>query len=357
MGITLSRDAMRLVIDEVVARARGKEAPPRLWTERVERLGALGVKTYVAALGGALLAKSTDARVDALTQDVKAGPRGYSLRTVTEFLAHENHGRYHMGATGRNPMNNRPFLGGPSRIDEFTKINPRARASFDLFLDCLTDLNHISVEKAKGAFLAWMAARMQAQGTAEAEARRSLDITTGLDVATLVEVAERFVTQDPEGGRRGQAFVAAALDCAFDDVVLQPINNPNPGDVRVLADGNVVWIVEVKQVPVDERTAVELAEEARDMGVPLALLVVIADQHQPLERDRIRHRALREQRVMLEIAEGVWELVTAISVFTRTPPERIVAELPSRYAARMREHGISERARDRWADLMSARSD
>lgn len=357
MGITLSRDDMRLVIDDVVARARDKETPPRLWVQRVERLGELGVRTYVAALGGALLAKATDPRVDSLTQDVKAGPRAYSLRTVTEFLTQENHGRFHMGAVGPNPVNNRPFMGAPSRVDEFTKISRKARPSFELFLDCLTDLNRMSAEGAKDAFLAWMTVRMQAQATAEEEARRSLDVTTGLDAATLVEIAERFVTQDPEGGRRGQAFAAAALDCAFDDVVLQPINNPNPGDVRVLADDKVVWIAEVKQVPVDERTAVELAFAARAMSVPLALLVVIADQHQPLERDRIRRRALKEQRVMLEIAEGVWELVTAISVFTRTPPERIVAELPRRYAYRMREHGISAKAQARWADLMSARLD
>ncbi len=356
MGIRLAEETLRLVLDGIVARARSDEAEPKLWTERVQRLGALGKKTYIAALGGALLAKATDPRVDSLTQDVGAGPRGYSLRTVTELLARENHGRYHMGATGRNPMNNRPFLGGPGRIDEFTKINRGARPSYELFRDCLVNLNAMSAAEAKGAFLAWMKVRMQVQASERDEARRALTLTTGLDAASLVEVAEQFVTQDPEGGRRGQAFAAAALDCAFNDVVLQPINDPNPGDVRVREDGSIVWIVEVKQTPVDEQTAFELAAAARTMGVSLALLVVMADRHEPLERERIRRQALTDYRVMLEIAESVRELLGTIAVFSTTSLDRIVAELPGRYALRMREHGVSAKAQERWAELIAARS-
>ncbi|MGH9045903.1 MAG: restriction endonuclease, SacI family, partial [Acidimicrobiales bacterium] len=67
--------------------ARSRSPVDAVWTERVERLGTLGVKTYIAALGGALLAKAADARVDSLTQDAGAGPHGYSLRRVAEFLA------------------------------------------------------------------------------------------------------------------------------------------------------------------------------------------------------------------------------------------------------------------------------
>ena len=214
----------------------------------------------------------------------------------------------------------------------------------------------MSSEEAKKAFVAWMRLRMQVEVAEKGEARRSLALATGLDAAALVDVAEQFVVQDPEGGRRGQAFVAAALDCAFNDVVLQPINNPNPGDVRVREDGSVVWIVEVKQTPVEERTALELAGAARAMGVSLALLVVIADRHEPLERDRIRRQALKDYRVMLEIAESVRELLGTIAVFSTTSLDRIIADLPDRYALRMREHGVSAKGRERWAELIEARS-
>jgi hypothetical protein len=100
MGITLEGRQMELVLDWALAQARGDDDLPELWVDRVKRLGDLAIKTYIAALGGALLAKATDDRVDSLAQDMKAGAHGYSLRVVTEFLSEHNHERFHMGATG-----------------------------------------------------------------------------------------------------------------------------------------------------------------------------------------------------------------------------------------------------------------
>ena len=220
-----------------------------------------------------------------------------------------------MGATGRWPLNNRPFLGGPARIDEFTKISSKARPAFELFKDCLVELNLMLGNEAQGAFTAWLTVRMSVQRRQLEADERSLELTTGLDVVTLIETVERFVREDPEGGRRGQAFVAAALDCAFDDVVLKSINDPKPGDVRVCRNGKVVWLVEVKQAAVDEVTALDLAASARALGVSLALLAVIADRQVPLDRERIRRNALKSYRVMLEVTESARELLGTIAVF------------------------------------------
>lgn len=48
----------------------------------METLGALGFKTYVAALVAALVAKATDDRVDSFALRAAAGPNGYSLQAV-----------------------------------------------------------------------------------------------------------------------------------------------------------------------------------------------------------------------------------------------------------------------------------
>src|ERR1700689_773607 len=98
MGIPMRPEALLLTLDRAIERARSQEKLPAVWLQRVERLGELAAprasgKTYIAALGGALLAKATDPAVDSLTQDEAAGPRGYSLRTATEFLTKNNHGR------------------------------------------------------------------------------------------------------------------------------------------------------------------------------------------------------------------------------------------------------------------------
>jgi hypothetical protein len=345
------------VLDGAVARARSDEDVPEQWVLRVERLGTLGIKTYIAALGGALLAKATDAQVDSLAQDAKAGPRGYSLRTVTEFLAEHNYGRFHMGATGRWPLNNSPFLRGPARIDEVTKVSKRARPSYELFLDSLLDINRMDERSAREAFAAWLRVRMRAREVELADAQRSLALSTGLDPSDLFEITEIFVREDPEGGKRGQAFVAAVLDCAFDEVSLQSINHPRPGDVKVLRGGSVVWVLEVKQVAVEEQAALDLAREAREVSASLAMLAVIADHHQPLDRERIRRQALKDYRVMLEVTESARELISTVCVFSTTTIEQIVERFPGRYAERMREHEVSPRGRQRWADLVAARRD
>ncbi len=110
MGISLADDQLLLVLDECIAAARGPDPVPEVWVRRVERLGDLGIRTYVAALGAALLAKATDPRVDSLTQDLAAGPHGYSLRKVAELLARQNQGRFHMGATGRTGVIDWPHV-------------------------------------------------------------------------------------------------------------------------------------------------------------------------------------------------------------------------------------------------------
>lgn len=358
MGIALSDEQLMLVLDTALTRARVGEPAPVLWVRRVDRLGQLGIRTYVAALGAALLAKATDDRIDSLAQDVAAGPRGYSLRKVAEFLAVHNDDRFHMGVTGRWPLNNSPFLRGPARIDDFTKISRRARPSYELFRDCLVELNRMTGAEAADAFLAWVQVRMAAQAAEQAADHPSPSCRPSsgreLDPVVVADMADRFARQDAEGGKRGQALVAAILDGAFDDVVLQSINDPRPGDVQVHTNGKIACLVEVKQVPVDEAAARSLAAETRARHASLALLAVIADQHRPLDRERLRLGALRRHHVLLAVTESVHELLATVAVFSATPIETIVGTLPDRYAERMRQHGVSDEGQRRWAELVES---
>lgn len=356
MGIRLEDQALLLTLDDALALARSTEELPAVWIARVERLGDLGIKTYIAALGGAFLAKATDPRVDSLAQDGAAGPRGYSLRKAAEFLAQQNNGRFHLGAEGRWPLNNRPFLGGPARIDEFTKISGKARPAYEAFLDSLRDLNGLERAEALTALAAFLRVRMAVQEAEREAVRAARKMGSEVALEDLVGIVDRFVRAAPEGGKRGQALAAAVLDCAFDDVDLQPINSPHPGDVRVMSDGVVVLAVEVKQLPVAEAVASELAREAAGLGADLALLAVIADQHAPLDRDRAQREALRDDGTLLVICEGVMELIGSVAVLSATPAARIEENLPGAVAARLREIGVSERADEEWRQLVEDRS-
>ncbi len=355
MGIKLEDQALLLTLDDALALARSTEELPAVWIARVERLGGLGIKTYIAALGGALLAKATDPRVDSLAQDGAAGARGYSLRKAAEFLAQQNNGRFHLGAEGRWPLNNRPFLGGPARIDEFTKISGKARPAYEAFLDALRDLNRLERTEALAAFAAFLRVRMEVQEAEREAVRASRRIDSELALGDLIGIVDRFVRAVPEGGRRAQALAGAVLDCGFEDVELQPINSPHPGDVRVLSKGQIILAVEAKQLPVSEAVPSELSREAGGLGADLALLVVISEGHAPLDRDRVQREVLRDDGALLVVCESVLELVSSVAVFSGTPAFKIEEDLPGAFAARLREIGASEKGQDEWRRLVEDR--
>jgi hypothetical protein len=356
MGIRLEDQALLLTLDDALALARSDGELPAVWIARVERLGSLGIKTYIAALGGALLAKATDSRVDSLAQDGAAGPRGYSLRKAAEFLAEQNNSRYDLGARGRWPLNNRPFLGGPARIDEFTKISGRARPAYEAFLDALRDLSRLERPEALSALASFLRVRMNVQEVERTAARAARQLASEVALEDLVGIIDRFVRSAPEGGRRAQALAAAVLDCAFDDVDLQPINSPHPGDVRVLLEGQIALAVEAKQLPVGEAVASELSREAAGLGADLALLVVIAEQHAPLDRDRVQRDALRDDGTLLVVCESVLEFLGSVAVLSGTPAVKIEADLPGAFAARLQEIGVSKKGQSEWRKLVEDRS-
>ncbi len=356
MGIRLEDQALMLVLDDAIELARSKEDLPQVWIRRVERLGGLGIKTYIAALGGAMLAKATDPRVDSLAQDEGAGPRGYSLRKATEFLAQHNEGRYHLSAQGRWPLNNSPFRGGPVRIDEFTKISGQARPAFQAFLDSLRDLNRLDRLEALRVLAAFLRVRMAVQVAERAATRAARAIESDVALEDLVGIIDRFVREDPEGGRRAQALVAATLDCVFEEVELQPINSPHPGDVRVSSGGQLVLPVEVKQLPAGEAIALELSREAAELGADLALLVVIAERQSPMDRERVQREALQGDGVLLVVCESTVELISSVAVLSSTPAVHIESELPGAFAARMREQGVSSEGQASWRELVEGRS-
>ena len=303
-----------------------------------------------------MLAKTTDPRIDSLTQDEAAGPRGYSLRRAAEFLAQQNNDRYDLGAKGRWPLNNRPFLGGPARIDDFTKISGKARPAYEAFLDALRDLNRIESAEALAVLAAFLRVRMAVQAAEREAARTARRLESDVALEDLVGIVDRFVRAAPEGGKRAQALAAAVLDCAFDDVELQPINSPHPGDVRVILDGAIVLAVEAKQLPVVEDVALELSREAAGLGADLAMLLVIADKHALLDRDRVQRDALRDDGTLLLICESVLELIASVAVLSATSAVQMEKDLPGAFAARLREIEVSKNGLNEWRQLVEARS-
>jgi hypothetical protein len=268
-------------------------------------------------------------------------------------MALNNNGRYHLGAEGRWPVNNRPFLGGPSRITDFTKISARAMPAYGDFRDYLYDLDKLNGEQALAALAAFLRIRMEVAREQKEARQRALGVVGSGRLADVLGELDPFLARSSEGGRLGQALVAAVLDCVFDDVRLRSINDPGAGDVRVMEGDDVLLPAEVKQTPVGSETALALAREAAEMGADKALLAVMHGKHRPLPRDDIRRRALEGEGVALEVCESARELIGSACAFSSATSQDVAERLPGAYAARLREHEASADAQRQWSERMA----
>jgi hypothetical protein len=261
---------------------------------------------------------------------------------------------FDLGVPGRWPLNNPPFYRGPARIDRFTGIRADARPFFDDLVRFLMELDRLDREEATRALAAFLRRRI-AHADAERTLRRSLVASTAV-LAEVIEIAREFVTENPEGGRRGQAFTAVVLDCAYREVRMRSINDPQPIDVSAWEGDRMLLAAEVKQLPADESMALALAREAADQGCDRGLLVALDPSQRPLDRVRIRHDALIEHGVLVEVCASVEDLVARALIGSRMPLTDAARALQEWYPARMREHGLPLASEERWEALCAALS-
>jgi hypothetical protein len=134
-------------------------------------------------------------------------------------------------------------------------------------------------------------------------------------------------------------------------VRLRTVNDPARIDVSAwLADG-MVLAVEVKQLPVDEGVALDLAADAAAAGCDRALLVAL-DLRQPLlDRARIRNDSLARHGVLAEVATSVRELVGAVLLSAGVALVDVARQLQEDFDSRMLEIGLSDETRERWSHL------
>ena len=294
---------------------------PPIWIDRVHRIGECPSKTYAAALGTALLAKASDGQVDVLTIKSKAGARAYSMRGVVKVLVEKApiYG-YDLGVAGPEPLNNQPRFGA-DRVDRTENVHRDNQKCHQEIVRMLSDLNKASEADAARALAAFLRARIAAAASYRA-ASASLTAARPRGLGELTELLTVFIREDPEGGRRGQALVAALLDLGNEEVSLAAINDPTGIDVAVFDGTRLVLPVEVKQKAVDEDVAIRTAQRAAEGHADKALLVALAREQRPLDRERVRKQARDAHGVVLAIWEGVEELVYEVATRSRSHPRR-----------------------------------
>jgi SacI restriction endonuclease len=350
MGLRVDLEDARALLDQAVAWAQSDQAVPDEWIEWTKRVDSSPSKTFTVALGTALLAKATNPEIDALALKATSGDSAYSARTVGHSVlvpGAVEHG-YNLRATGREPLNNQPFF-RYDRIDEIDRIHPGAKPFLPDLIAACQAINRLDASEARAGLAAFLRVRL--------EATRSLSIEMpdkAISVSSLVKRTEGFITADPEGGRRGQAFVAAVFDLVSSSVRSARVNDPSrrlPGDVQVFEGDRPVLAVEVRQKPVSHVEALQFAESLRKSDARTGLVAMLDPDQPQLDPYALMVDAETMQGVALHVAYGVWDLLIAATVWSGKPLNAVLADFPRRMLARLNEIDASQDGVEHWARL------
>jgi hypothetical protein len=351
VGLVVDLQDARGVLTAAAEHADSGRTVPHEWVERTRQIDASPSRTFTVALGTALLAKATQPDIDALALKATSGPRGYSARTVGHAVLVPGAVKYayDLRATGREPLNNQPFF-RYDRIDEIERVHASARPHLPNLIAACKAINRLDSEAAQAALAAFLRVRMDA-----ARARRAIDLRgTGVSMRDLIDKTERYVVDNPEGGRRGQAFVAAAFDLASQNVRSGRVNDPSrrmPGDVQVLDRGAPVLAVEVRQKAVTHVDAMQFAESLRKGEVATGLIAMLDPAQPELDEYDVLADAEDMFGVFLTLAYGVRDVLAAAAVWCGRPLGNVLGDFPVRMLKRLEEIEVSSASAQEWAAL------
>jgi len=319
-------DVAEAVIQEAVqatgdATARAHKAFIE-WSRQVREFSELcarkNLKSYIAVLGNAMLAKASNPRVDVCS--LKAGDKSggaYDARRSAEKVLVPASQKYSfsLGTTGPQPLNNQPFFRS-YRIDSDMRVRGHAKPVLGSLLALLHELQQYRKDEAVRALAAFIDVR-RAYVLKYSVAVGNLAISTEQQ---LVAVIASLVDEQSEGGARAQAAAGGLLDALYSRqrVRVGKKNEPDrhvPGDIAVRASGaedapfSRVFEVRDKNVPLHAAQA--FISKVAAAGIGRAGLIAVASDQEVLDTKELMQRA-RESGVDLDLFVGWSDLVHTV---------------------------------------------
>lgn len=333
------------------------------WAERIEEFSkrADGARTHIAFLGVALVSKATTPAIDlyGIKPDHDPNnPRTYPARTVGEdvLVPMAAELAFHLGVTARQPLNNMPYF-RISRIGDDTAMSKRRRVAYEYLLEIIKELDATKDGVlARKALRAYIAVRRKYQP--------KYVVRTGtihVLPEKLADVAERFVRENSEGGRRAQAVVAGMMDAVVgpDRVESGRINDPSrkyPGDVCIhVVSESDEWekAFEVRDKPVSFSDVQVFGKKCADMGVREAAIVMAAEKQHQLDAAALSKWA-SDVGIGLTLFYGISSIVSQALFWAPSPkPDAAVAAASFVYQ-RLLAIEASPSSVDTWNKLVSS---
>lgn len=354
VAITFDKNDLEATLDRAYELAVSGQPLPAQWLRRASEMEQ--PLSYVTALGAAMLAKATNDQAFSLSNKIDpAQPHSYMLRDVAEVMGRQQAAMgFDIGSKSkRNPLNSSNFHKGPARIDRFER--PRYRLAFESLVRYLSDLNDLKHEDALLALAAWLRSRREYAAHRSSMLQAQLSSLSGTQpLADILRGSVAFVTEAPEDGARGQAFVAGVLDLVYPVVEMRAVNDPIPIDVAAGNESPPTQLAcEVKQKPVTDGDVLGLAEEARSRGFERALYVALDPRQRPLDTAGLRDTALRRYGVLLETCSSADQLLAQVMLFPVESTSALSGRLPALVVRRLSEIGLPSSTIDRWLRLWS----
>lgn len=223
------------------------------WAARAAAVRAFTRKaTDPAIYVTGLLARALSPAANVKSIKARSGAGGYSANDLYRLLASALAGQTELpgkavvlGPSGVAPFNNNPWVDKPAFVPDPRGVADVDYTTLDAFLDAIAAG---SVEDAREGLVAFIRAcvvdiEFHAHSERESE-------FVGQRRSAVIRAVDELLDEDPEGGRRCQALLAAALATAFGDGVLSGgINDPSfklPGDVQVMDGGEPTLVAEAK---------------------------------------------------------------------------------------------------------------
>jgi hypothetical protein len=357
-GLKVDKELARRVLQEEAIRAQ-TELAPKAWKERVESLSQVceeaGVRSHIAVLGNAMLAKATNLNVDPFSlKERDDSPGAYSARGIADKVLGPwtaNVG-LNIGVSGPNPLNNQPFFHAVRVSERLEGVKGSARRPLEVLCAVLTEVSRIHNEAdARDALRAFIEVR-QVCSAAPPSYEPSAAVADA-PLRALAEEITKFVAEDSEGGKRAQAAVAGLLDVLVgpNRVVTRKINDPSrdsPGDVGILKPGSrdLERVFEVRDKPVAAPDVRRFVEKVAASKIERAAIVSVASRSSVIVPSLFDFAI--ERGVVLEIFQNWISLVMQVAFWSPAAPPSIASAIHERIYERLVEIVVHPRTLKRW---------
>lgn len=321
-------------------------------------------RTYLAPVLCGLLARSVSESADPLSLQVSdAGDSGsYAAASVWTLIRGHAEGRMFLQNLKGAPLNNSPF-NGKKRVDvHWSNVSSVNAPRFARLVQLLTDVSTMSQAEARAALRSFLYAAPNPPATdmfgASVEAG-------GVSLQSMFTEVERFLQDNSENGRRGQALTAAAFALIHGDGVDTPqsINDPSrgaPGDVRVLRaeEPRRALFAEAKQKVVQGEALTSFATEVREFDASGVTGYAALANRKTVATGRARQDlALPDWRSILDetgTLMAVWDnpadLIRDAIVWSALDVTTAVARLSALYARFLGHVEVDEKTIPQWRE-------